>query len=218
MDFSEERKKEVVKDIITEYRGANLVDKYVKTAPVGGESIDEFPIRAEMNRPIKIEMLMERSGGRMRPMRLGSLFSELEGKHFFENLEGNSINIIKDDFNVEVFLENCAEIPEGKVLLPWKLNWKELIDDDNWKTMLSNPPHPIITVPFDLIKNKIIVMDNRASEWRYAEIHNRFDDTEKRLKIEFDVYKGGGNVNVAIKTFNKLEIIDKDLIKIINLV
>lgn len=111
----------------------------------------------------------------------------------------NAIILLSNKFYVEVFTKLSHRIDYGE-------GYPRL--DKRYK---------IISIPEKVLGNKIIIIDKNAILWEKQKFHNEFTSNGEKIDIKIKP-ASGGKVDITIRSVNKIKHIDKEMIKIIEIV
>lgn len=230
-NFDPERVKEFFKNTIRDYTAGLLVNNFVNNTLVTEEMTDETYFQVGFRTLIDNKFFRPQKGPiHIAPMilELGRGISKGETKYLVDyilndqDILGRSSEIDKHELSPEKLLEICGDITDGRILMPTDFFW-ELLKDDDWRGLADfskriialTPSLTIFHVPYKLFSDKIIILDNESTEWKFVEHYNDVTGENERLKIELGDQKGD-NIELTLLTLNKFEI-DKNKVKVVNL-
>lgn len=136
-------------------------------------------------------------------------------------LKNKQIKIIKFQEGLEELpkhfyeFDNPIILISSKTYLPFSKSLGKRIEHKNG-TLLLDGTVKITPVPEQIMGNKMIIMDEKSVKWIKKLFYNEIIDKKKVIDIQFKTHSNG-KIDSTIKSVNKIESMDPNLIKILKL-
>lgn len=216
-NYNPEKIKKFHEYIIQDYETSLIVDRIVNVLSV--EKTDgtftQIGIRPLIDEDILIDPgFSEYLPGAGRMVAVGE--EEFLIKNILENKEIENIDL---DDDIKEFPKYAYEIENSLILLSTKFYTKfftKLMSriDYEQKTPRLDKQYKIISIPERILGNKIVILNKDSIRWKKQTFIDKETNKKTSISINHKSSEQFGKLDVTIRSVNKIESIDSNLIKI----
>ena len=137
-------------------------------------------------------------------------------RHILKDKEIQRVSIINEElkeFPREIDFQKSTIIISNDFFVELSMSLMHRIKYENNK-MILDFHHRLMFIPGEVMKNKIIMIEDDAILWAKEKFHNEFTDKDESLDISIEP-RIGGKVDIIVRSVNRIKSLYPEMIKIL---